>query len=126
MTELNRHIGEHTAVPAVDIVVSVREIGYLVGHYKRITNRYEAGVITGKGLDWGGSLVRKEATGYGSAFFTRERLRTKKEGIEGKKCIVSGFGNDSNYTIKNIHELGGRVIARSHSDRKRTRLNSIH
>ncbi|HEY9559367.1 MAG TPA: NADP-specific glutamate dehydrogenase [Anseongella sp.] len=116
MTELYRHIGEHTDVPAGDIGVGGREIGYLFGQYKRITNRYEAGVITGKGLDWGGSLVRKEATGYGSAFFAREMLRTKKEGIEGKKCIVSGSGNVSIYTIEKIHELGGRVIACSDSN----------
>src|SRR5690606_35766249 len=82
----------------------------------RITNRYEAGVITGKGLDWGGSLVRREATGYGSAFFVREMLRVKKDSIEGKKCIVSGSGNVSIYTIEKIHELGGKVVACSDSN----------
>lgn len=116
MTELYRHIGEHTDVPAGDIGVGGREIGYLFGQYKRITNRYEAGVITGKGLDWGGSLVRKEATGYGSAFFAREMLRTRKDTIEGKRCIVSGSGNVSIYTIEKIHELGGKVVACSDSN----------
>src|SRR5690606_15041703 len=116
MTELYRHIGEHTDAPAGDIGVGGREIGYLFGQYKRITNRYEAGVITGKGLDWGGSLVRKEATGYGSAFFAREMLRTRKDTIEGKRCIVSGSGNVSIYTIEKIHELGGKVVACSDSN----------
>src|SRR5690606_39500607 len=94
MTELYRHIGEHTDVPAGDIGVGGREIGYFFGQYKRITNRYEAGVITGKGLDWGGSLVRKEATGYGSAFFARGMRRTRKDTIEGQRCIGSGYGNE--------------------------------
>lgn len=116
MTELYRHIGEHTDVPAGDIGVGGREIGYLFGQYKRITNRYEAGTITGKGLDWGGSLVRREATGYGSAFFAREMLRTRKDTIEGKRCVVSGSGNVSIYTIEKIHELGGKVVACSDSN----------
>ncbi|WP_187260803.1 NADP-specific glutamate dehydrogenase [Pontibacter beigongshangensis] len=116
MTELYRHIGEHTDVPAGDIGVGGREIGYMFGQYKRITNRYEAGVITGKGLDWGGSLVRKEATGYGNVFFVKEMLKTINESIEGKTCIVSGSGNVSIYTIEKIHELGGKVVACSDSN----------
>src|SRR5690606_209139 len=84
MTELCRHLGEYTDVPAGDIGVGGREIGYLFGQYKRIANRYESGVLTGKGLDWGGSLVRTEATGYGTVFFTQEMLRTRGDSLEGK------------------------------------------
>ncbi|GAA4444352.1 NADP-specific glutamate dehydrogenase [Pontibacter saemangeumensis] len=116
MTELYRHIGEHTDVPAGDIGVGGREIGYMFGQYKRITNRYEAGVITGKGLDWGGSLVRTEATGYGNVFFVKKMLEVRHETIEGKTCIVSGSGNVSIYTIEKVHELGGKVVACSDSD----------
>ncbi len=116
MTELYRHLGEHTDVPAGDIGVGGREIGYLFGQYKRITNRYEAGVITGKGLDWGGSLLRKEATGYGSVFFVQEMLKVKNENISGKTCIVSGSGNVSIYTMEKIYELGGMVVACSDSN----------
>ena len=116
MTELYRHIGEHTDIPAGDIGVSGREIGYLFGQYKRITNRYEAGVITGKGLDWGGSLLRKEATGYGSVFFVKEMLKARKDTIEGKTCVVSGSGNVSIYTMEKIYELGGKVVACSDSN----------
>jgi glutamate dehydrogenase (NADP+) len=116
MTELYRHLGEHTDVPAGDIGVGGREIGYLFGQYKRITNRYEAGVITGKGLDWGGSLLRKEATGYGSVFFVQEMLKVKNEDISGKTCIVSGSGNVSIYTMEKIYELGGMVVACSDSN----------
>jgi glutamate dehydrogenase (NADP+) len=116
MTELYRHIGEHTDVPAGDIGVGGREIGYMFGQYKRITNRYEAGVITGKGLDWGGSLVRTEATGYGNVFFVKKMLEVRNETIEGKTCIVSGSGNVSIYTIEKVHELGGKVVACSDSD----------
>lgn len=116
MTELYRHLGEHTDIPAGDIGVGGREIGYLFGQYKRITNRYEAGVITGKGLDWGGSLLRKEATGYGSVFFVQEMLKVRNDSISGKKCIVSGSGNVSIYTIEKVHELGGQVVACSDSN----------
>lgn len=116
MTELYRHIGEHTDIPAGDIGVGGREIGYMFGQYKRITNRYEAGVITGKGLDWGGSLLRKEATGYGSVFFVKEMLKVRKDTIEGKTCVVSGSGNVSIYTIEKVHELGGKVVACSDSN----------
>src|SRR5690554_1060990 len=116
MTELYRHIGEHTDIPAGDIGVGGREIGYMYGQYKRITNRYEAGVITGKGLDWGGSLLRKEATGYGSVFFVKEMLKARKDTIEGKTCVVSGSGNVSIYTMEKIYELGGKVVACSDSN----------
>jgi glutamate dehydrogenase (NADP+) len=115
MTELYRHIGEHTDVPAGDIGVGGREIGYLFGQYKRITNRWESGVLTGKGLDWGGSLVRTEATGYGAVFFVAEMLKYRNDSIEGKKCIVSGSGNVAIYTIEKIHQLGGKVVACSDS-----------
>jgi len=116
MTELYRHIGEYTDVPAGDIGVGQREIGYMFGQYKRITNRYESGVLTGKGLAWGGSRVRKEATGYGAVFFVERMLRTKGEDFDGKKVVVSGSGNVAIYTIEKIQRLGGRVIACSDSD----------
>ena len=115
MTELARHIGEHTDVPAGDIGVGGREIGYLFGQYKRITNRWEAGVLTGKGLDWGGSLVRTEATGYGATFFVEEMLKVRNDSFEGKTCIVSGSGNVAIYTIEKINQLGGKVVACSDS-----------
>ena len=115
MTELYRHIGEYTDVPAGDIGVGGREIGYLFGQYKRITNRYESGVLTGKGLAWGGSQVRTEATGYGAVFFTDEMLKTRGQSFEGKKVSVSGSGNVATYAIEKIHELGGTVIACSDS-----------
>jgi len=115
MTELARHIGEHTDVPAGDIGVGGREIGYLFGQYKRITNRWEAGVLTGKGLDWGGSLVRTEATGYGAAFFVEEMLKVRGDSLDGKTCVVSGSGNVAIYTIEKIHQLGGKVVACSDS-----------
>lgn len=130
MTELYRHLGEHTDVPAGDIGVGGREIGYLFGQYKRITNRYEAGVITGKGLDWGGSLLRKEATGYGSVFFVEEMLKVKNDNISGKTCVVSGSGNVSIYTMEKIYELGGMVVACSDSngyiyDKKGIHLDTV-
>ena len=116
MTELYRHLGEHTDVPAGDIGVGGREIGYMFGQYKRITNRWEAGVLTGKGLDWGGSLVRTEATGYGATFFVDEMLKVRKDSFDGKVCTVSGSGNVSIYTIEKIAELGGKVVACSDSN----------
>jgi len=116
MTELYRHIGEHTDVPAGDIGVGGREIGYMFGQYKRITNRFEAGVITGKGLRYGGSLVRTEATGYGVTFFVQEMLKVKGEGFDGKVCVVSGSGNVAIYTVEKIHQLGGKVVAVSDSN----------
>lgn len=116
MTELYRHIGEHTDVPAGDIGVGGREIGYLFGQYKRITNRWEAGVLTGKGLTWGGSLVRTEATGYGAVFFVEEMLKARKDSFDGKTCVVSGSGNVSIYTTEKINQLGGKVVACSDSN----------
>ncbi|MBN9583374.1 MAG: NADP-specific glutamate dehydrogenase [Afipia sp.] len=115
MTELYRHLGEYTDVPAGDIGVGGREIGYMFGQYKRITNRYESGVLTGKGLAWGGSQVRTEATGYGATYFVERMLQTRKQGFDGKKVIVSGAGNVAIYTIEKVTELGGRVIACSDS-----------
>ena len=115
MTELYRHIGEYTDVPAGDIGVGMREIGYLFGQYKRITNLYESGVLTGKGLTWGGSQVRTEATGYGTVFFVDEILRSTKQTFDGKKVLVSGSGNVAIYAIEKIHQLGGTVIGCSDS-----------
>jgi glutamate dehydrogenase (NADP+) len=116
MTELYRHLGEYTDVPAGDIGVGSRENGYLFGQYKRITNRYVAGVLTGKGLGWGGSPVRTEATGYGTTIFVQEMLRARGESLEGKRCLVSGCGNVAIFAIEKLHELGGRVVACSDSD----------
>ena len=116
MTELYRHIGEHTDVPAGDIGVGGREIGYLFGQFKRITNRYESGTLTGKGLDWGGSLVRTEATGYGTVFFAQEMLKVRGQSIDGKTVSVSGSGNVAIYAIEKIHELGGKAVACSDSN----------
>jgi len=115
MTELYRHLGEYRDVPAGDIGVGAREIGYLFGQYKRITNNYESSVLTGKGLGWGGALVRKEATGYGSVFFAREMLAARGESLEGKVCTVSGSGNVAIYTIEKALQLGARVVACSDS-----------
>jgi len=115
MTELYRHIGEYTDVPAGDIGVGTREIGYLFGQYKRITNRYESAVLTGKGLDWGGALVRTEATGYGAVFFTQEMLKARGQSLDGKTCVVSGSGNVAIYAIEKVHQLGGTVVACSDS-----------
>jgi glutamate dehydrogenase (NADP+) len=115
MTELYRHLGEYTDVPAGDIGVGMREIGYLFGQYKRITNRYESGVFTGKGLTWGGSQVRTEATGYGAVFFVDEILRSRGESFDGQQVVVSGSGNVAMYAIEKVHALGGTVIACSDS-----------
>lgn len=116
ITELYRHIGEHTDVPAGDIGVGGREIGFMFGQYKRITNRWEAGVLTGKGLNWGGSLVRTEATGYGAAYFVDEMLKARNDSFDGKVCSVSGSGNVSIYTIEKIQQLGGKVVTCSDSN----------
>ena len=116
MTELSRHLGEYTDVPAGDIGVGQREIGYMFGQYKRITNRYESGVLTGKGLAWGGSRVRTEATGYGAVYFVERMLRTRGQSFDGKKVIVSGAGNVAIYTIEKVTQFGGRVIACSDSN----------
>jgi len=115
MTELYRHIGEYTDVPAGDIGVGGREIGYLFGQYKRITNRYESGVLTGKGISWGGSLVRTEATGYGTVFFAQHMLETKGTSFEGKRVVVSGSGNVAIYAMQKAQQLGGHVVACSDS-----------
>jgi glutamate dehydrogenase (NADP+) len=116
MIEMYRHIGEYTDVPAGDTGVGTREIGYLFGQYKRITNRYESGVLTGKGVDWGGALVRTEATGYGTAYFAQEMLKARGESLDARTCLVSGSGNVAIYAIEKVHELGGRVVACSDSD----------
>ena len=115
MTELYRHVGEYTDVPAGDIGVGSREIGYLFGQYKRITNRYESGVLTGKGLAWGGSQVRTEATGYGTVFFVEQMLHSRGDDLEGKTVVVSGSGNVAVYAIEKLEQLGARVVACSDS-----------
>ncbi|MCC7076875.1 MAG: NADP-specific glutamate dehydrogenase [Acidimicrobiia bacterium] len=116
MTELYRHVGEYTDVPAGDTGVGRREIGYLFGQYKRITNRYESGVLTGKGTDWGGALVREEATGYGTVFFLTEMLQAIGDSVDDRDCVVSGSGNVALHAIDKLQQLGGRVIACSDSD----------
>ena len=116
MTELYRHLGEYTDVPAGDIGVGTREIGYLFGQYKRITNRYESGVLTGKGTDWGGALVRTEATGYGVAMFVQEMLNERGDDLDGKRCVVSGSGNVALYAIQKAQQMGAVVIGCSDSD----------
>lgn len=115
MTELHRHIGEHTDVPAGDIGVGGREIGYMFGQYKRLTNRYESGVLTGKGIGWGGSLARKEATGYGAVFFAEEMLKVRNDSFEGKTVVVSGSGNVAIYAMEKAMSYGAKVIACSDS-----------
>ena len=114
MTELQRHIGPDTDVPAGDIGVGGREIGFLFGQYKRIRNEF-TGVLTGKGLNWGGSLIRPEATGYGAVYFAAEMLTTRNETLEGKACLVSGSGNVAQYTVEKILDLGGKVLTLSDS-----------
>ncbi|SFM76201.1 glutamate dehydrogenase (NADP+) [Pseudonocardia ammonioxydans] len=115
MLELYRHIGEYTDVPAGDMGVGSRELGYLFGQYKRITNRYESGVLTGKDLAYGGAQVRKEATGYGCTYFVDQVLKARGDSFEGKDVVVSGSGNVALYTIEKVHQLGGRVVAASDS-----------
>jgi glutamate dehydrogenase (NADP+) len=115
MTELHRHIGEHTDVPAGDIGVGGREIGYLFGQYKRMTNAYESGVLTGKGLGFGGALVRTESTGYGTAFFVREMLATKGLTPDGRTAVVSGSGNVATFAIEKLQQMGANVVACSDS-----------
>ncbi len=115
MTELYRHLGEHTDVPAGDIGVGGREIGYLFGQYKRITNRHESGVLTGKGLSWGGSLVRTEATGYGVVYFVDEMMQELGRSLEGTRVSVSGSGNVAIYAIEKAQQLGATVVACSDS-----------
>ncbi|ERG64490.1 glutamate dehydrogenase [Agrococcus pavilionensis RW1] len=115
MTELRTHIGQYTDVPAGDMGVGGRELGYMFGQYKRLTNEYESGVLTGKGITWGGSQVRKEATGYGTIYFLEEVLRSRGESFEGKRVVVSGSGNVAIYAIEKVQQLGGTVIACSDS-----------
>jgi glutamate dehydrogenase (NADP+) len=115
MTELYRHIGADCDVPAGDIGVGGREIGFLFGHYKKIRNEF-TGVLTGKGITWGGSLIRPEATGYGSVYFAQEMLSTRGESLEGKTCLVSGSGNVSQYTVEKLLQLGARPVTLSDSN----------
>jgi glutamate dehydrogenase (NADP+) len=114
MSELFRHIGPDTDVPAGDIGVGGREIGFLFGQYRRLRNEF-TGVLTGKGLNWGGSLIRPEATGYGATYFAAEMLGTRNETMEGKTCLVSGSGNVAQYTVEKVLDLGGKCITLSDS-----------
>src|SRR5437867_11113477 len=114
MTELCRHIGPDTDVPAGDIGVGGREIGYLFGQYKRIRNEF-TGALTGKGLGWGGSLIRPEATGYGAVYFANEMLSTRDDSLEGKTCLVSGSGNVAQYTVEKLLQLGAKPVTLSDS-----------
>lgn len=115
MSELFRHIGSNTDVPAGDIGVGGREIGFMFGQYKKLRNEF-TGVLTGKGLNWGGSLIRQEATGYGAVYFAAEMLATRKQTLEGKICLVSGSGNVAQYTIEKINHLGGKAVTASDSN----------
>ncbi|MFZ4893653.1 NADP-specific glutamate dehydrogenase [Plantibacter sp. Mn2098] len=115
MSELYRHLGEHTDVPAGDIGVGAREVGFLFGQYRKITNRHESGMFTGKGVGWGGAEVRTEATGYGAVFFVDEMLAVSGRAIEGRRAIVSGSGNVATYAIEKIHQLGGTAVTASDS-----------
>ena len=115
MAELFRHVGGRTDVPAGDIGVGGREIGYLFGMYKKLANEF-TGVLTGKGLNWGGSLIRPEATGYGAVYFAEEMLKTRGENMTGKVCLVSGSGNVAQYTVEKVNQLGGKAITLSDSN----------
>ncbi|HPN65887.1 MAG TPA: NADP-specific glutamate dehydrogenase, partial [Candidatus Omnitrophota bacterium] len=115
MIELERHIGPDTDVPAGDIGVGGREIGFLFGQYKRLRNEF-TGVLTGKGLKWGGSLIRPEATGYGCVYFVEEMLKTRGESLKGKVCAVSGAGNVAQYTAEKLIDLGAKVVTLSDSN----------
>ena len=114
MTELFRHVGPDTDVPAGDIGVGGREIGYLFGQYKRLANEF-TGVLTGKSLNWGGSLIRPQATGYGAVYFAEEMLKTRSEGLEGRVCTVSGSGNAAQYTVSKLNQVGAKVVTISDS-----------
>lgn len=116
MIEMHRHLGEYTDVPAGDIGVGGREIGYMFGQYKRLTNRYEAGVLTGKGLVYGGSRARKEATGFGAVYFVDRMLTSRGDAIDGKTAVVSGSGNVAIYTIEKLQAFGAKVVACSDSN----------
>jgi len=115
MSELYRHLGEHTDVPAGDMGVGAREIGFLFGQYRRLTNRHESGMFTGKGVQWGGAEVRTEATGYGTVFFAEEMLAARNDSVEGKRAIVSGSGNVALYAIEKLQQLGAKPITASDS-----------
>ena len=115
MTELQRHIGADTDVPAGDIGVGAREIGFMFGQYRRLRNEF-VGVLTGKGLNWGGSLIRPQATGYGSVYFAQEMLNARNDSIEGKVCTVSGSGNVAQYTVEKINQFGGKAVSLSDSN----------
>jgi len=115
MTELCRHIGPDTDVPAGDIGVGGREVGYMFGQYKRIRNEF-TGVLTGKALNWGGSLIRPEATGYGCVYFSEEMLKTRGDSLEGKTCTVSGSGNVAQYTVEKLNQLGAKTVTLSDSN----------
>jgi glutamate dehydrogenase (NADP+) len=115
MNELYRHIGPNTDVPAGDIGVGGREIGFLFGQYRKITNRFES-VLTGKGFNWGGSLMRPQATGYGCSYFCEEMLKTKKESMKGKAVAISGSGNVAQFAVQKVTQLGGKVVTLSDSD----------
>lgn len=115
MTELYRHIGPNTDIPAGDIGVGGREIGFLFGQYKRICNEF-SGVLTGKGLNWGGSLIRPEATGYGCVYFAEEMLKSRNESFDGKVCAVSGSGNVAQYTVEKLNQLGAKAVSLSDSN----------
>src|SRR5437773_2070537 len=114
MTELWRHVGPNTDVPAGDIGVGAREIGYLFGQYKRLANEF-TGVLTGKGLTWGGSLIRPEATGYGAVYFAHEMLSSRDDSLEGKTCLASGSGNVAQYTVEKLLQMGARPVTMSDS-----------
>jgi len=115
MNELYRHIGQFTDVPAGDIGVGAREIGYMWGQYKKLTNEF-TGVFTGKRLEWGGSLIRPEATGYGTCYFANNMLKHKGESYSGKKVLISGSGNVAQYALEKTLELGGIPLTLSDSD----------
>jgi glutamate dehydrogenase (NADP+) len=115
MAELFRHIGEDTDVPAGDLGVGGREIGYLFGQYRKLRNAF-TGVLTGKGLEWGGSLIRTEATGYGCTYFAQEMLATRGESFKGKTCVISGAGNVGLHTVEKVNQLGGKVVAMTDYD----------
>jgi glutamate dehydrogenase (NADP+) len=115
MTELFRHIGDNTDVPAGDIGVGGREVGFMFGQYKRLANQF-TGVLTGKGIKWGGSLIRPEATGYGCVYLAQEMLKTRGESFKGKVCTVSGAGNVAQYTVEKLNQLGAKVITLSDSN----------
>lgn len=115
MTELCRHIGRNTDVPAGDIGVGTREIGFLFGQYKRLRNEF-TGAITGKGINWGGSLIRPEATGYGAVYFAQDMLASRGDSLDGKTCTVSGSGNVAQYTVEKVNQLGGKCVSLSDSN----------